>query len=61
MTAIRLQAAHQQAGRTRGDDHLGGQRGVEPGQQRALHLLALGSVLLDEIGTGQRCLGLGMK
>jgi len=40
---------------------VGGQRGVKSGQQRALHLLALGSVLLDEIGAGQRRLRLGMK
>jgi hypothetical protein len=39
----------------------GVQRSVELGQRRTLHLLALGSVLLDEIGAGQRCLEFGMK
>ena len=61
MPAIRLQPAHQEAGRTRGDDDLGRKRGVEPGQQRALQFLALGRALLDEIGADQRRLRLGMK
>ena len=35
----------------------GSRDGVEPSQQRALQLLALGSALLDELGVPPRCRG----
>ena len=59
--AIGLHAAHQQPGRTRRDDDLRIEDGVEPGQQRALQLLALGSALLDELGPRHSRFRLGVK
>ena len=47
----RLDLAHRQAGRARGDDHIGRQQFVELAVQLLLEIDALGSVLLDEIGT----------
>ena len=61
VSAIALQPAHQQARRTRCDDDLGVEDGVEPGQQGALQLLALGTAFLNELVPNQGRLRLGVE
>ncbi len=54
MTATRLQPADQQPRGTRSDDHFGRQDRIDPGEERLLDRLALGAILLNEIGLGHR-------
>jgi hypothetical protein len=59
--AIGLNAAHQQPRRAGGDNHRRIECRVEPREQRALEVLALGAVFLDKIRIRQRRLRLRME